>query len=141
MAASTWQGALPPTTHEARIGAAVRCRGPGDTGTFHHQVHRAWSNFDFIQTLAGWTFNSGNYTFTFGSSEGVFFDGAGIVVNGGSVTLISNSSANFVNFFGSSSAGSATINANSGSVQFANSATGGNAAINLAASTFLGFVE
>ncbi|WP_244499887.1 autotransporter outer membrane beta-barrel domain-containing protein [Tardiphaga robiniae] len=82
-------------------------------------------SFSASTTLGGWTFNAGAsaYSFTVGSS--LFFVGAGIVVNGGSVDITNNSVMTFAN---SSTAGSATI-ANNFQLQFINTSTAGNAAI------------
>jgi autotransporter-associated beta strand protein len=62
--------------------------------------------------LGGFTFNPGAsaYTFTVGSSQSLTFNGAGIVVNGGSVDITTNGGTLF--FTGSSSAIGATITAN-----------------------------
>ncbi|WP_441241183.1 autotransporter outer membrane beta-barrel domain-containing protein [Tardiphaga sp. 768_D3_N2_1] len=82
-------------------------------------------SFSASTTLGGWTFNAGAsaYSFTVGSS--LFFAGAGIVVNGGSVDITNNSVMTFAN---SSTAGSASI-ANNFQLQFINTSTAGNAAI------------
>jgi autotransporter-associated beta strand protein len=98
-------------------------------------------------TVGGWTFNAGAsaYTFTNGNGQTLQFTGAGIVINGGSATIINNgtlqffagtagsasitnnSSSNLI-FEGGSTAGSATIATNSGGTSFIfNSASGGTA--------------
>ena len=63
--------------------------------------------------LGGFTFNPGAsaYTFTVGSSQSLTFNGAGIVVNGGSVGITTNNSGTLF-FTGSSSAANATITTN-----------------------------
>jgi autotransporter-associated beta strand protein len=79
--------------------------------------------------VGGWTFNAGApaYTFTLGANA-LFFNGAGIVINAGSATISTLSS---VNFLGSSSAGSAVINAaNSAVIGFNGTSTAANAVIN-----------
>ncbi|NVO14456.1 MAG: autotransporter domain-containing protein [Rhodoplanes sp.] len=57
-------------------------------------------------TLGGWTFNAGASAYTFNSSATLQFNGAGIAVNGGSVTI---NNIDLLTFLGSSTAGSATI--------------------------------
>lgn len=76
-------------------------------------------------TVGGWTFDVGasNYTFTSGI---LHFDGAGIVINGGSATINTNFVLTFIN---NSTAGNATIN-NTFIVVFRNTATAGSATIN-----------
>jgi autotransporter-associated beta strand protein len=79
--------------------------------------------------VGGWTFNAAApaYTFTLGANA-LFFNGAGIVINAGSATISTLSS---VNFLGSSSAGSAVINAaNSAVIGFNGTSTAANAVIN-----------
>ena len=78
--------------------------------------------------IGGWTFNPGasNYTTTNATSAFLKFTGAGIVVNGGSVTLNNNRDLYFVN---SSSAGAATIN-NGSNLEFDDTSTAGSATIN-----------
>ncbi|MES2031258.1 MAG: autotransporter domain-containing protein [Pseudomonadota bacterium] len=82
-------------------------------------------SFSASTNLGGWTFNAGAsaYSFTVGSS--LFFAGAGIVVNGGSVDITNNSVMTFAN---ASTASSASI-ANNFQLQFINTSTAGNAAI------------
>src|SRR5258708_6843198 len=88
-------------------------------------------------TTGGWTFNAGasNYIFTNANSltfNG--FNGAGIVINGGSATINNN---NVLRFVDASTAGSATINNSSGvnindikTVTFTDISTAGSATIN-----------
>ena len=88
-------------------------------------------------TTGGWTFNAGasNYIFTNANSltfNG--FNGAGIVINGGSATINNN---NVLRFVDASTAGSATINNSSGvnindikTVTFSDISTAGSATIN-----------
>ena len=80
-------------------------------------------------TIGGWTFNAGasNYTFTISdlNSFVVNFTGAGIVVNGGSATIINGHG---VEFFNSSTAGIAKITNNDG-LLFHDTSTAGHAAI------------
>ena len=79
-------------------------------------------------TTGGWTFNAGasNYIFTNANSltfNG--FNGAGIVINGGSATINNN---NVLRFVDASTAGSATINNNS-TVGFRGNSTAGSSTI------------
>jgi uncharacterized protein with beta-barrel porin domain len=63
-------------------------------------------SFSADTTIGGWTFNAGASNYTFSNiGQMVQFNGAGIVVNGGSASLTTR----FLNFFNASTAGSATI--------------------------------
>jgi hypothetical protein len=87
--------------------------------------------------VGGWTFIAGApaYTFTLGGSA-LLFNGAGIVINAGSVTVDNLISLSFI---GSSSAGSAVINnAGSGTIGFNGTSTAANAIINNAGRISLG---
>jgi autotransporter-associated beta strand protein len=81
--------------------------------------------------VGGWTFNSGAPAYTFAVGPGgLQFNGAGIVINAGSATIITQNFGQ-VAFFGTSTAGSASItNNNGGLVTFAANSTAGNASIN-----------
>ena len=95
--------------------------GPSDT--------TALTFSDLPATLGGWTFNvgAGAYTFTKNvSGHPLQFDGAGIVVNGGSATIINNRGP--LQFRNASTAGNATI-ANASVLIFAAASTAGNATI------------
>jgi autotransporter-associated beta strand protein len=76
-------------------------------------------------TLGGWTFNAGASNYSFTNNYFLIFAGAGIVVNGGSVSITSGNSLSFAN---SSTAGSASV-INNMFLQFANSSTAGSASI------------
>jgi autotransporter-associated beta strand protein len=79
-------------------------------------------------TIGGWTFNAGASNYTFSSPnypESLIFNGAGIVINGGSATITNNGVLEFLN---ASSAGSATI-ANTEDLEFLNSSSAGSATI------------
>ena len=78
-------------------------------------------------TIGGWTFNTGASAYTFTNNQPLQFNGAGIVINGGSAT-ISNNSGGIIDFFGSSTAGNATITNNT-ALRFNNTSTAGNATI------------
>jgi autotransporter-associated beta strand protein len=87
--------------------------------------------------VGGWTFIAGApaYTFTLGGSA-LLFNGAGIVINAGSVTVDNLISLSFI---GPSSAGSAVINnASSGTIGFNGTSTSANAIINNAGRISLG---
>jgi autotransporter-associated beta strand protein len=87
--------------------------------------------------VGGWTFIAGApaYTFTLGGSA-LLFNGAGIVINAGSVTIDNLISLSFI---GPSSAGSAVINnAGSGTIGFNGTSTAANAIINNAGRISLG---
>lgn len=76
-------------------------------------------------TIGGWTFNAGASNYTFTNNNQLYFNGAGIAVNGGSVTINSH---NTLIFFNSSTAGSATIN-NYSDLQFFDTSSAGTATI------------
>jgi autotransporter-associated beta strand protein len=82
-------------------------------------------------TLGGWTFNAGasNYTFDLNNliTTQLTFTGAGIAVNGGSVTI---NNVDAVIFRNTSTAGSATIMNTEGSVIFHDASTAGQSTIN-----------
>ena len=86
-------------------------------------------SFSSNTTVGGWTFNSGAAAYTFSNSYAhtLNFTGAGVVVNGGSVA-ITNNIQGVVQFFNSSTAGSATIS-NGGNLNFFNTSTAGSAGI------------
>ena len=82
--------------------------------------------FSATANVGGWTFNNAASNYGFTSNKLIKFNGAGIVINGGSVTITINS--NELDFLNSSTAGSATI-INNNLVQFFNSSTAGSATI------------
>ncbi|WP_438279030.1 autotransporter outer membrane beta-barrel domain-containing protein [Nitrobacter sp.] len=76
-------------------------------------------------TLGGWTFNASNYSFT--NTHFLIFAGAGIVVNGGSISITND---NLLQFSHGSTAGSASItDTNNGVLQFIDTSTASNAII------------
>jgi autotransporter-associated beta strand protein len=81
--------------------------------------------------VGGWTFNSGAPAYFFAVGPGQLqFTGAGIVINAGSATIITQNFGE-VGFLGSSTAGSASITNNTGGlVGFGDTSTAGNAVIN-----------
>jgi outer membrane autotransporter protein len=114
--------------------------------------------FSASTAVGGWTFNAGasNYTFTISYPGTLQFVGAGIVVNGGSATIIANNILTFNNastagsaaitntssmlFYGSSTAASATIT-NNYALTFRDTATAGNAIITNNTSGFFAFYD
>jgi autotransporter-associated beta strand protein len=87
-------------------------------------------SFSANTTIGGWTFNAGasDYTFTISPfPRALTFNGAGIVINGGSATI---SNDGFLTFGGLSTAGDATITNNAGGfLTFGGASTAGNATI------------
>jgi fibronectin-binding autotransporter adhesin len=94
-------------------------------------------------TLGGWTFNAGASDYIFTTNDrSITFNGAGIVVNGGSIS-ITNTTNGFVIFgggLGNTTAGTADIT-NNGNIQFLQNSTADEATILNAASTFGGTSE
>jgi autotransporter-associated beta strand protein len=84
-------------------------------------------SFSATTAIGGWTFNPGASAYTFTNGRTVDFNGAGIVVNGGSAA-ITNTVGGIVNFRNASTAGSATI-ANNGGLAFNDTSTAGSAGI------------
>jgi autotransporter-associated beta strand protein len=84
---------------------------PSGTAFFDTSSITSLSFSPTITPVGGWTFNAGAsaYSFTNPANLSLWFDGAGIAVNGGSATLTNNGSLLFKN---SSSAGGATITNN-----------------------------
>ncbi|MET3912647.1 autotransporter-associated beta strand protein [Bradyrhizobium sp. S3.3.6] len=80
-------------------------------------------------TVGGFTFNGGASNYNFSGGGLLTFNGAGIVINGGSATF-----ANAIDFIGAgTTAGSATLN---GGVDFFQTSTAGTATINVSAGFF-----
>lgn len=82
--------------------------------------NRSGLTFSANTTIGGWTFNVGaeDYVFLVGAFRTLTFDGAGIIVNGGSATI--SNEGGTVNFTLTSKAGSATINNGAGSLSILN---------------------
>jgi autotransporter-associated beta strand protein len=84
-------------------------------------------SFEDDATVGGWTFNAGAPAYTFNNSHHLLFDGAGIVSDGGSVAIITNSGGT-TTFSNASTAGNATVTTNNGGgVFFADTSSGGQA--------------
>jgi autotransporter-associated beta strand protein len=100
---------------------------PSGTAFFDTSSITSLSFSPNLTTVGGWTFNAAAsaYSFTNPANLSLWFDGAGIAVNGGSATLTNNGSLLFKN---SSSAGGATIT-NNFIVDFNNSSSLGSATV------------
>lgn len=84
-------------------------------------------SFEDDATAGGWTFGTGASGYSFNNTHHLLFNGAGIVINSGSVTIITNN-LGITTFGNASTAGNATITTNSGGgVFFADSSSGGQA--------------
>ena len=84
---------------------------PSGTAFFDTSSITSLSFSPTITTVAGWTFNAGAsaYSFTNPANLSLYFNGAGIAVNGGSATFTNNG---YLRFNNSSSVGGATITNN-----------------------------
>lgn len=125
--------------------------GTVPTGTAYFgatNTNNLWTGY--VPTIGGWTFTTGApaYTVT-NSNSAIGFNGAGIVVNGGSVTIdnayqsnlsfhnsstagsavIVNQNGSYTNFYDTSSAGSASITNSGSGLFFRDSSTAGSAFI------------
>jgi autotransporter-associated beta strand protein len=84
-------------------------------------------SFEDDASASGWTFNAGASAYSFNNNHHLEFDGAGIVIDGGSVAIINNAGG-ITTFNNSSTAGNAAITNNSGGgVFFAGTGSGGQA--------------
>jgi autotransporter-associated beta strand protein len=125
--------------------------GTVPTGTAYFgatNTNNLWMNY--AQTIGGWTFNAGAPAYTVTNNSGAIdFNGTGIVVNGGSITIdnayqstlsfhnsstagsavIVNQNGNYTNFYDTSSAGSASITNSGSGLFFRDSSTAGSASI------------
>jgi autotransporter-associated beta strand protein len=98
---------------------------PGGTASFGASTQSALT-MSSTTSVGGWTFNADAVAYSFYVNGILNFTGAGIAVNGGSVTLNNPGEVYFKN---ASSAGSATINNASGSLSFQGTSTAANAII------------
>jgi len=102
---------------------------PGSSGTATFGA-TSGPNISFsafaTEAVGGWNLTSAAPAYRFDNSSILTFNGAGIVINGGSATI---SNAGTIIFLNASTAGSATIT-NSHSLQFSNASSAGNATIN-----------
>jgi autotransporter-associated beta strand protein len=84
-------------------------------------------SFQDDATVGGWTFKADASAYSFNNSHNLVFNGAGIVINGGSVAIVNNNGGT-TTFNNSSTAGNAAITTNSGGgVFFAGASSGGQA--------------
>ena len=83
-------------------------------------------SFSANTLILGWTFNAGADDYTFTNNRRLIFNGAGILINGGSATIINKDILRFRN---SSSAGNAAIT-NKGLLVFRDDSNAGSATIN-----------
>jgi autotransporter-associated beta strand protein len=72
-------------------------------------------------TVGGWTFNAGASAYSFSNNHILVFNGAGIVINGGSAAI---TNTDVIEFTGASTAGAAAITNNSGGVVDFSGSTG-----------------
>ena len=134
---------LPPGTARAQNATWLANPGTGDfntaanwtpatvpTGTASFGATSTFGlSFSAATSVGGWTFNAGASNYTFTNGQTVVFNGAGIVINGGSAS-IANGVGGLLQFTNSSTAGSASItNGSGGSLQFLTSSTAGSANI------------
>ncbi len=130
-----WVGGLPvgPFQSEYDIPANWTPTGPPSGTAFFGASANSTVFILNDATVGGWTFNPGASAYTFSNFGSVLrFTGAGIVVNGGSVTYASSGPGlgvfNALVFENSSTAGGATIS-NGSLVEFDNSSTAGSSSI------------
>jgi outer membrane autotransporter protein len=103
---------------------------PDGTAFFGASDTTALSLHVFGTTVGGWTFNAGAGDYEFSNPDVLTFDGAGIVVNGGSVTITTEGYFNSLTFNGTSTAGSAAIiNGDDADLIFNGTSTAGSATI------------
>jgi autotransporter-associated beta strand protein len=81
-----------------------------------------------ITTVGGLTLNAGASNYTFTSGQQLYFDGAGIAINGGSANIINNTDSGQIFFTHSATAGTASIT-NDGGLYFNLFGTAGSATI------------
>lgn len=105
--------------------------GSAPTGTATFAASNQ-TNIDIntIGSVGGWTFNPGATTYQFNLGTTFSFNGAGIVVNAGSVLVDVAPSAS-LSFQNASTAGNASIAVNGGQVLFQGTSTAGNASIGI----------
>ena len=100
--------------------------GAMPTGTaFFGASNRTSLSFANNMSVGGWTFNADAGSYTFTNSRVITFNGAGIIINGGSASINNTGEMNFTN---SSTAGTATIS-NSFFLDFYGSSSAGRAVI------------
>src|ERR1700712_1277565 len=123
---ATWL--VNPGSGDFTTGANWNPGTPSGTAFFDTSSVTALSLSSTI-SLGGFTFNPGASNYSLTNGVQLFFTGAGIDVQGGSLTIVNTSQSTF--FYNGSTAGGATIvNAyNSSSTFFRNTSTAGNASL------------
>ena len=125
-----WVGGAAPIANDYNNGANWSPAGvPTGTATFGASSVTS-IDINASTSVDGWTFNAGTYQFNLGHLDHFAFNNAGIVVNGGSVS-INVAPAAELTFQNASTAGDASINISfgGGQVTFQGSSTAGNALI------------
>lgn len=129
----TWVGSSPAPAAN-NYGTASNWTPAGSPGATDTALFGASANTSISSAttnhVGGWTFNAGASAYTFTNNFPGFFSvlnfvGAGIVINGGSVSIVNYSNVLFSN---ASTAGSASI-INNNTLEIADSATAGTASI------------
>ena len=122
---ATWQAV--PADNDYGNSANWNPAGPPGSGETAFFGASTTTNITVVGSYAtgGWTFNSGAPAYTFTNNASLAFDGAGII-NGGSATITINSD---LQFYATSTAGSATIANNGGQLNFNDASTAGSATI------------
>jgi outer membrane autotransporter protein len=101
---------------------------PTGTATFGTSNITALT-FSAATAIGGWTFSPGASAYAFtNSGQTLQFDGAGIVIGGGSASISNSGVGGILQFFNASTAGNVTI-ANTSSLSFNDSSTAGSATI------------
>ncbi|UGY21845.1 autotransporter domain-containing protein [Bradyrhizobium septentrionale] len=131
----TESGPNPGTADYNNVANWTPATVPIGTATFGVTNSSSLSFSASSTSVGGWTFNAGASAYTFTLGEVFFgrtltFNGAGIVINGGSATInsITDHAPSEIQFLNASTAGSATI-INNFDLAFVNSSTAGNATI------------
>ena len=101
----------------------------GPTGTaFFGATTTPSLSFSAPTTLIDrWTFNVDASAYTFTNEQLIFFNGAGILINGGSATITNNGLGGIIIFRNFSTAGSATFTLQNNIIDFADHSTAGSA--------------
>ena len=130
---ATWLGTQPDDGDKGNFNNVLHWDSviPTGTATFNASDTRAITFNDFT-TLGGIAVTSGAGGYTFDTNGfDITFNGAGLSVGSGASLTFTNSGGSFTFFEGSSTAGQATINVNSGRVFFDEQSNAGQAKINV----------
>ena len=101
--------------------------GPTGTAFFGATTTQNLSFSAPATLIDGWTFNVGASAYTFTNEQLIFFNGAGILINGGSATITNNGLGGIIIFRNFSTAGSATYILQTSIINFADHSTAGSA--------------